>query len=271
MQHWMGGAVRPRKERSEDDDQDRDFVAALARGLELLRAFRREGESLGNRDLSERTGLSKSTVSRLTYTLHKLEYLSYNPDTARYQLAPPVLSLGFSCLAGMPLLQLAKPYMQELADYTGMPVAIASRDRLSMVYLERCKGSNAVTLAIEVGAHIKLATTAVGRACIAAHPPAERARLIDAVRAHEGDNWVNVQPGIDSAIEDYQTRGYCTSYTEWKRDVNAVAVPFVPRDGSPIVAFNCGGPSATLTRDRIESDVAPRLIDLVRRVAAIAP
>jgi len=263
--------VRPRKERPENEEQDRDFVVALARGLELLRAFRREGEALGNRDLAERTGLSKSTVSRLTYTLHRLDYLSYNPDTARYQLAPPVLSLGFSCLAGMPLRQISKPYMQEMADSTGMPVAMASRDRLSMVYLERCKGTNAVTLAIEVGAHIKLATTAVGRACIAAHGDEERARIIEAIREHEGDNWPNVQPGIESAIEDYQSRGYCTSFTEWKRDVNAVAVPFVPRDGSPIVAFNCGGPSGTLTREWIESDVAPRLIDLVRRVAAVAP
>jgi len=152
-----------------------------------------------------------------------------------------------------------------------MPVAMASRDRLSMVYLERCKGTNAVTLAIEVGAHIKLATTAVGRACIAAHDPDERARILALVEEHEGDNWPNVQPGIEAAIADYQQHGYCTSFTEWKRDVNAVAVPFVPKDGSPIIAFNCGGPSQTLTRDWIESDVAHRLVDLVRRVAAVAP
>ena len=264
--------MRPRKDRTKDAErQDRDFVTALARGLELLRAFRREGEALGNGELAERTGLSRSTVSRLAYTLNKLEYLSYDPDTARYRLAPPVLSLGFSCLAGIPLRQLAKPFMQELADYTGMPAAMASRDRLSMVYLERCKGTNAVTLAIEVGAHIKLATTAVGRACIAAHGPDEQARILALVEEHEGDNWPNVQPGIEAAIEDYQQYGYCTSFTEWKRDVNAVAVPFVPTDGSPIIAFNCGGPSQTLTRDWIESDVAHRLVDLVRRVAAHAP
>jgi DNA-binding IclR family transcriptional regulator len=263
--------VRPRKTRLEDEGKDRDFVVALARGLELLRAFRREGEALGNRELAERSGLSKSTVSRLTYTLHRLEYLSYNPDTARYHLAPPVLSLGFSCLSGLSLRQLAKPFMQELADHTGMPVAMASRDRLSMVYVERCKGTNAVTLTIEVGAHIKLATTAVGRACIAAHSLDVRERIIAMIREHEGENWPIVRPGIEMAIEDYKTRGYCTSLTEWKRDVNAVAVPFVPRDGSPIVAFNCGGPSQTLTRERIESDVALRLTDLVRRVAAVAP
>lgn len=263
--------MRPRKVRNEDEEKDRDFVVALARGLEVLRAFQREGEALGNKDLAERTGLSKSTLSRLTYTLLKLEYLSYNPETARYSLAPPVLALGFSCLAGMPVRQLAKPFMQELADYTGMPVAMASRDRLSMVYLECCKGTNALTLAIEVGEHIKLGTTAVGRACIAAHPPDARDRIISEIREHEGDKWSSVQPGIEQAIEDYHSLGYCTSLMDWKEDVNAVAVPFVPRDGSPIVAFNCGGPAQTLTRNWIKSDVAPRLVDLVARVAAVGP
>ena len=63
--------MRPRKDRTKDAErQDRDFVTALARGLELLRAFRREGEALGNGELAERTGLSRSTVSRLAYTLN---------------------------------------------------------------------------------------------------------------------------------------------------------------------------------------------------------
>ncbi|MGF3021882.1 IclR family transcriptional regulator [Methylobacterium aquaticum] len=262
--------MRPRKERGDDEGQDRDFVAALARGLEILRAFRREGEALGNGDFAERTGLSKSTVSRLTYTLHKLDYLSWDPATARYRLAPPVLSLGFSCLAGMPLRQIAKPYMQELADYTGMPVALASPDRLSMVYLERCRGANAVTLAIEVGAHIKMATTAVGRAYLAVLPPDQRAALFEQLEKHEGAAWVDMRRGIEAAIECYQERGYCMSLTEWKPDVNAVAVALAPRDGSPVMAFNCGGPSQSLTRDWIETDVAPRLVDLVRRVSAVA-
>ena len=263
--------MRPRKTRTDEDGTDRDFVVALARGLEILRAFGREGEPLGNSDFVERTGLSRSTVSRLTYTLHKLGYLSHNPDTARYRLAPPVLSLGFSCLAGIPLRQLAKPYMQDLADHSGVPVAMAARDRLSMVYLERCKGSNPVTLAIEVGAHIRLATTAVGRACVAAHGPDARDAIIAAIRDHEGNDWPNVAPGLLRAVEEYRTRGYCTSLGEWKADVNAVAVPFVPQDGTPIVAFNCGGPAQILTRDKIEADIAPRLVALVRRVAAIAP
>ncbi len=251
--------------------QDRDFVVALARGLDILRAFRREGEALGNGELAARTGLSKSTISRLTYTLHRLGYLSYHADTARYRLAPPVLSLGYSCLAGLKLRDLARPFMQALADHSGMPVAMASRDRMSMVYIERCKGTDAVTLAIEVGAHIRLATSALGRACIAAHQPEARARLLDEIRAHEGAAWPAIRPGIEAAIAQHEARGYCTSLGDWKPGVNAVAIPFIPRDGTPIMAFNCGGPAQSLTPARIEADIAPRLIDLVRCVAAVSP
>ena len=47
----------------------------------------REGEALGNRDFAARTGISKSSISRLTYRVHKLGYLSHAPDAARYRMA----------------------------------------------------------------------------------------------------------------------------------------------------------------------------------------
>ncbi|MDH3232081.1 MAG: helix-turn-helix domain-containing protein, partial [Alphaproteobacteria bacterium] len=54
--------------------KDRQFVTALARGLEVLRAFQ-EGGPLGNQEIARRTGLPKPTVSRLTHTLKQLGYI----------------------------------------------------------------------------------------------------------------------------------------------------------------------------------------------------
>lgn len=51
---------------------ERKFVTALARGLELLRAFSPDDALLGNRDFAARTGLPKATVSRLAYALTEL-------------------------------------------------------------------------------------------------------------------------------------------------------------------------------------------------------
>src|ERR1041384_854808 len=58
-------------------ETDRKFVTALARGLEVLRAFTPAEGLLGNGEIAERTRLPKPTVSRLTYTITKLGYLSH--------------------------------------------------------------------------------------------------------------------------------------------------------------------------------------------------
>ena len=76
------------------DEKDRKFVEALARGLEILRAFGQKGGLLGNQDIASITGLPKPTVSRLTYTLTKLGYLTYSPSLEKYQLDSGVMALG---------------------------------------------------------------------------------------------------------------------------------------------------------------------------------
>ncbi|MDN7542481.1 BON domain-containing protein [Burkholderia cenocepacia] len=75
---------------------ERKFVVALARGLDLLRAFRPGETMLGNRDFAERTGLPKATVNRLAYTLTVLGYLRYDETLGKYALDAGVLSLGYA-------------------------------------------------------------------------------------------------------------------------------------------------------------------------------
>ncbi len=67
-------------------EKDRKFVEALSRGLDVLRAFSQGSVILGNQDISRLTGLPKPTVSRMTYTLTKLGYLSYNAQEVPTQL-----------------------------------------------------------------------------------------------------------------------------------------------------------------------------------------
>ena len=53
----------------ENSGKDRQFVTALARGLDILRAFHAGEGMLGNQEIAHRTGLPKPTVARLTHTL----------------------------------------------------------------------------------------------------------------------------------------------------------------------------------------------------------
>jgi DNA-binding IclR family transcriptional regulator len=247
-------------------EADRKFVTALARGLEVLRAFTSTDGLLGNGELAERTGLPKPTVSRLTYTLTNLGYLRHVERLGKYQLAPAALALGYSALANMRIRQIARGSMQALADYAGASVALGTRDRLDLIYVEHCRSKRGVMLRLGLGSRIPIATTAMGRALIAGLPETERDWLMGYMKRQEGKRWPRVRAGIERAISDVAARGFTLALGEWERDINAVGVPLIAPDGSGAFAFNCGAPAFQFTRERLESDIGPRLVNMVRNV-----
>jgi DNA-binding IclR family transcriptional regulator len=266
-ERWETGERRSAKIASAPA-HDRKFVIALARGLDVLRAFSPSESLLGNQEIAARAGLPKATVSRLTYTLTKLGYLTHIERLSKYTLAPAALSIGYSALVNMRIRQVAQPYMQELADYTGASVALGSRDRLNLIYIEQARGKNASALRLDLGAKIPIATTSMGRALMAAVPDSEREWLMKHIDKHAGDDRHKVREGIEQALADYKSRGFTLSVGDWQSDVCAVGVPLVAADGSGIFAFNCGAPAFQLTRERLENDIGPRLVDMVRNVEA---
>src|SRR5262249_57677219 len=96
----------------------------------------------------------------------------------------------------------------------------------------------------------------------------EREWLLGYLRRDAGKAWPKMRAGIERAIDDVATRGFTLALGEWERDINAVGVPLVAPDGSGAFAFNCGAPSFQFTRERLESQIGPRLVNLGRNVEA---
>lgn len=248
--------------------EDRHFVTALARGLEVLSCFRSGDKALGNQEIAQRCRLPKSTVSRLTSTLTKLGYLIQVEESGKYRLGTATLSLGSAMLARLDVRQIARPLMQELADATRSMVSLGTRDRLSMIYVENCRSSAALTLSLDVGSRIPVATSAIGRAWLAAVTERERQDFMERVQELDEIAWPEVRAGIERALNDYQTLGVTCSFGDWQKDVNAIARAFQPGGGLPPMAINCGGPSFNLSKEFLLHEVRPRLIDMVTRLEA---
>jgi len=249
--------------------KDRQFVTSLARGLEVLRAFREGEQLLGNQEIAQRTGLPKPTVSRLTYTLTRLGYLTYSRRLGKYQVGAAALTLGYHALANMGVRRLARPLLQQLADDINASVALGSRDRLDMVYIECCRPDTAITLRLDVGSRVPLATTAMGRAFLAALPEDERTYLMGFLRLRYRHRWPSIRDTIESARRDYEKTGFCLSLGEWQREVNAAGVPLCLPDGSSPMALNCGGPAFMIGREKLETCVGPRLVEIAGRIRAM--
>ena len=253
----------------DDETKDRRFVTALARGLDVLRCYEQGDISLGNLEIAQRTGLPKPTISRLTYTLTQLGYLIYSNKHGTYQLGPGVLSLGYTMLSSLDIRERAKPFLQELSDKVDATVALGARDRMEMVYLEVCRGPGEVTLRIDIGDRIPLASTAMGRALLSALPDSERDFLMEHVRKRTEDaaEFSRIAKGVEQAVVDVAERGFCMSVGDWRKDVNAVGVPLVAHDRN-VYGLICGGPSFKLPREMLETECGPQLVEVARKITA---
>lgn len=245
---------------------DRLFVTALARGLEVLKCFKSGEERLGNQDIADRSKLPKSTVSRLTYTLTTLGYLHQVERTGRYRLGTATLALGGATLSRLDVKDLGRPLMQALATDIGALVALGMRDEMTMLYIEACRGNSMVTLRLDVGSRLPVANSAIGRAYLAAAPTRVREELEDRLRSLYPAAWPLIEKSIRQAMDDLAAHGCVCSFGDWHPDINAIAVPLVFDNELPLMALNAASPVQTMSSEILMNEVRPKLIACAREI-----
>lgn len=249
--------------------KDRQFVTALARGLDVLRAFG-AGESLANREIAARTDLPRPTVSRLTHTLTELGYLTQDPATERYRPSSAVLSLGYGAVAATEFRTIARPHMQAIADFARSSCALGACHGLEMIYVENCRGKDApFTLGLDVGSRIPLVSTAMGRAYLGGLDATARAEMLKALARHHGARWKNVEPGLNRALSDFARHGFALSIADWTPEINAIAVPLTFPGAEGLMSLNCGGAASLLSPERLRKEIGPRLLEAKRQIELV--
>lgn len=244
----------------------RNYVMSLAKGLKILECFQSENRYLGNREIADKTGIPKATVSRLVYTLTNLGYLKQSEDSNKYKYGPEILNLSYSLLSSYRIRSVARGLMQNLAEYSQGAVNIAVSEGLNMVYLDTYRNVSSLLIQLDVGSKLPLNSSALGRAYLCAISKEKRDEMLNLIRQEDRLNWPEIKANVDQALEDYNRYGYCQSLGGWRSEINAVGVPLILNDGFGVVSFSCGGPSFLMTKDKIENDIGPRLRYLVRNV-----
>lgn len=232
---------------------------SLERGIDLLRAFRPGSELLGNGELAERTGLSKSTVSRLTQTLVGTGMLQLDAARRAYRLAPAVLSLAHAMRSGSRVLSVAAPKMRALAESLRINVGLAAPDRDEMVYLESIRYNRRVVLRHVVsGQRVPMELTSLGRAYLAVVPEPRRKALMALFKSRRGRAWGPLALAIDDARACILRDGFCAA--SWQPEVVALAAPLWVDDAAYVLNLSV---STAEPIARIAEEFSPSLLALV--------
>lgn len=246
----------------------KEEVAALARGLAVLKAVGEAAGPLSNRELAEATGIPKATVSRLAATLVGSGYLRQAFDSDRFSLGPALLDMSNRYLRHFDLRSVARPHLTALADFAGASVHLGVRNELDMLIIDSVRPSTAlISSRIDVGSRMTIATSAAGRAYLAALPPDEQAELLAQIRRASAENWVELEPRIMAGLDEHARLGYCSSFGEWHPHIHALGFSLRGPRGERY-AVSCGGPAYLLPRETLIARVAPQLLETVRRINA---
>ncbi|WDD92658.1 helix-turn-helix domain-containing protein [Burkholderia sp. FERM BP-3421] len=255
-------------ERAEDGPASQAMVVPLARSLAILAAFSPHEPWLGNQDLVLETGIPAPTITRMARSLVALGYLHYSPQRRRYRLAAPVLSLGYAAIAHANVPLLGRLDMQAFANASETYVMLGTRDRLDVIVLDTCASEPAsVDLKLDAGTRLRIASSPMGWALLAALPELERFYLLGNIERKAGRDWPGQRRRISGGIAQVHDVGYCMSLGEWEPDLTILAVPLRVQDHAPLV-LACIGRSARLGRARVERELGPRLVAAARHVQA---
>lgn len=257
----------PTKDGDVDLVDDPSLVLTLARGLSVLNCFNASRHQLSNKEIAAITGLSKPTVSRLTYTLAKFGYLRYVPSGQRYCLGLSVLASVHPMLSQMRLRQVARPLMQSMANEIGGVVSIGMQYGRTMIYVESCASGVSVNPVVAgVGSQIPMFRTAMGRAYLCGLDTQARGQLFDAVLRQDKQSQQHYQENLNEALEQYGKWGFCLASKSLVRAARSVGVPLGLSVDDQHYAFNCGIPVHRLSDDRLVQEIGPRLLQLVRDI-----
>ena len=138
-----------------------DFIEALARGLDVIRAFDPRHPVMSLAAVAAATGLARPTARRILLTLAELGYV--RQADGGFELTPRVLELGMSYVLSRNLWDIARPHMEALVARTRESSSIAQLDGSDIVYVARVAVPKIITLAVTIGTRFP-AMQKIGRA-----------------------------------------------------------------------------------------------------------
>lgn len=217
---------------------------SLERALALLLAFEHQNNEMGTAELSDFSGLHKSTVSRLLKVLTGYEFLQQNPSTKKYSLGPAVIRLSRSLNQSLKtnLVQIARPYIDRLSYQLKETVILEILAGENMVLAYIAEGPRIVRLAGDVGDRVAFHAAAGAKAFLAFCSPELRKKLLGTRLRRLTKNTITDFKKLQNQMKEIRRKGFAIDREELDEGTMAVAVPIFYHDRKPIGAIVVAAP-----------------------------
>jgi IclR family pca regulon transcriptional regulator len=251
-----------------DADDRRDFVASLARGLAVIKAFDRTAPAMTLTEVAARTGLTRAAARRFLLTLVELGYVK--GDGRRFKLTAKVLDLGYAYLSSLDFPELATPFMEELVRAANESCSASVLDGQDIVYVARIPTRRIMSVSLGIGTRLPAFATSMGRVLLAALDDADLdGWLVQARLTPLTEHTVTDKAELRARILEARTRGWALVDQELETGLRSIAVPVTNRRGETVAAINVSAHASRSTRRDMERTFLPLLRATAERIRGV--
>jgi IclR family transcriptional regulator, pca regulon regulatory protein len=244
-----------------------DFIEALARGLDVIRAFQPRQPAMSLAAVASATGLARPTVRRILLTLTDLGYV--RAVGGGFELTSRVLDLGMSYVLSHNLWEVARPHMEALVARTHESSSIAQLDGSDIVYVARVAVPKIIALAVTIGTRFPALQTSLGKILLAGLPAEQVERVLaEPSRSGITARWQPDRAERDAALREVRARGWSLTDEQLALGIRSVAAPLRDGDGTVIAALNVTVHAAETPVDVLTADYLPLLLQTAGAISA---
>ncbi|MGD9701954.1 MAG: IclR family transcriptional regulator C-terminal domain-containing protein [Acidimicrobiia bacterium] len=242
-----------------------DFVEALARGLDVIKAFGPTSMALSVSDVAARTALARPTARRLLLTLEQLGYVRSHQGI--FTLTTKTLELGTACIAAQGIWDIAEPHLAALVAQTRESSSMSQLDGSDIVYTARVSVPKIIALSVHIGTRFPAVATSMGRVLLADLDTDE----LDEVLSTPSQSGIipRVTPTrseLDASLAEIRERGWAMSDELLSVGIRSIAAPVKDRDGRTLAAMNVTVHAAETSIAELTQRHLPLLLATARAV-----
>ncbi|WP_323005924.1 IclR family transcriptional regulator [Pseudorhodobacter sp.] len=247
------------------------FVATLAKGLQVLRAFDETHTDLSLSEMARITGLEKSAVQRLANTLHLEGMLDKDTVTRRYRPSHAWLRLAYAYYWSDPLIAQAMPKLIDLSQRLGETLNLAQLSGNEIIYAARLPCTRTVFAASIPGRTVPALCTSAGQVILATFPQAERDSAIRdwPLRAQTPRTTMD-RSEIARQIEGAAQSGHAITHDQMILHEIGIACAIRSADGRAWAALHCSVSAHHWDEARVRAEILPWLSDAANAISPLA-
>jgi IclR family transcriptional regulator, pca regulon regulatory protein len=248
-------------------DTSPDFIEALARGLDVIRAFQPGQPVMTLASVAAAADLARPTARRMLLTLQELGYV--RAADGGFELTPRVLDLGMSYVLSRGLWEVARPHMEALVAQTHESSSIAQLDGSDIVYVARVAVPKIIALAVTIGTRFPAMQTSLGKVMLAGLPPAEAERVLaEPSRSGIAARWQPDDAERAAELRDVRARGWSLTDEQLALGIRSVAAPLRDGSGRVIAAMNVTVHAAETPVEVLTGQYLPLLLQTAGAISA---